>query len=236
MSRFASGLSMAGAAVAACLASSPALAQVTYIVSNPPATAIPGLTGFVTTGADMSGLGVKATFSNGFSQTLAWATTGVGAGGVTGTGWSLSLNGDSFGGFWNFVFGGVNAQLTQLVLDGSSGLTIFDRTFGGVEGTPGSANGLDFSFAGGTCGSCAANATYSGLTSITPNAAVGDLFQTLTVDFTNQSGPRTNWSFVQDTDNDSRFVPGIPEPETYALLLGGLGFVSWVARRRRQRS
>jgi len=29
-------------------------------------------------------------------------------------------------------------------------------------------------------------------------------------------------------------VPGVPEPETYALLLAGLGVMNWVSRRRRQ--
>jgi PEP-CTERM motif len=29
-------------------------------------------------------------------------------------------------------------------------------------------------------------------------------------------------------------VPAIPEPSTYALMLGGLGAVGWMARRRRQ--
>lgn len=232
MSRFLSKLSIVGAAVAACLASVPAQAQVTYATDGTTAS-IPGLTGFATTGADMTGLSITATFSNGLTETRAWATTGVGAGGVTGTGWSLGLAGDSFTNNWLFDFKDAFAQLTRLVIDGSTGLTVLDRTFTGA-GTPGSASGLDFNFAAGSCGSCVATATYGGLTSITPDAAVGDLFQKVTVDFTGQTGPRVDWSFVQDTDNDSRFVPGIPEPETYALLLGGLGFVSWVARRRRQ--
>ncbi|HEX7436892.1 MAG TPA: PEP-CTERM sorting domain-containing protein [Caldimonas sp.] len=231
MSSFLSKLSIVGAAVA-CLAGVPAQAQVTYATDGTTAN-IPGLTGFATTGADMTGLNVTATFSNGFSQSLAWGTTGAGAGGVFGTGWALTLSGDSFGGNWLFDFKGIEAQLTRLVLDGSTGLTVLDRSLPS-PGTDGSANGLDFSFAGGTCGSCAATATYGGLTSIGAAAAVGDLFQKVTVDFTGGTGPRTDWSFVQDTDNDSRFVPGVPEPETYALLLGGLGFVSWVARRRRQ--
>ena len=29
-------------------------------------------------------------------------------------------------------------------------------------------------------------------------------------------------------------VPGVPEPETYALMLAGLGAVGFVARRRKQ--
>jgi len=231
MSRLVFGLSIVGAAIAACLAV-PAQAQVTYATDGTTAI-IPGLTGFATTGADMTGLNVTATFSNGFSQSLAWGTTGVGAGGVFGTGWSLTLSGDSFAGNWLFDFTTLEAQLTRLVLDGSTGLTVLDRTLPS-PGTDGSANGTDFSFAGGTCGSCVATATYGGLTSIGLAAAVGDLFQKVTVDFTGGTGPRTDWSFVQDTDNDSRFVPGIPEPETYALLLGGLGLVSWVAKRRRR--
>ena len=67
----------------------PAQGQVTYATDGTNAI-IPGLTGFATTGADMTGLNVTATFSNGFSQSLAWGTTGVGAGGVFGTGWSLT--------------------------------------------------------------------------------------------------------------------------------------------------
>ena len=71
MSRLVFGLSIVGAAIAACLAV-PAQAQVTYATDGTTAI-IPGLTGFATTGADMTGLNVTATFSNGFSQSLAWA-------------------------------------------------------------------------------------------------------------------------------------------------------------------
>ena len=49
--------------------------------------------------------------------------------------------------------------------------------------------------------------------------------------FTGGSGPRENFAFVQDTDNDIRAM--IPEPETYALMLGGFGLMALIARRRR---
>ncbi len=231
MNRLVYRISLVGAAVAACLAL-PAQAQVVYATDGTTA-GIPGLTGFATTGADMTGLNVTATFGNGFSQSLAWGTTGPSAGGVFGTGWSLTLNGDSFNTGWLFDFTTIQAQLTRLVLDGSTGLTILDRT-NPSTGTPGSSSGLDFNFVTGSCVGCMATATYGGLTSIGAAAAVGDLFQKVSVDFTGGTGPRVDWSFVQDTDNDSRFVPGIPEPETYALMLGGLGLVSWVAKRRRR--
>jgi len=46
------------------------------------------------------------------------------------------------------------------------------------------------------------------------------------------TGARTNFWFVQDTDNDIR--AWVPEPETYALMVGGPGLLSLVAKRRRR--
>ncbi len=36
-------------------------------------------------------------------------------------------------------------------------------------------------------------------------------------------------------DDDSRHVGAIPEPETYAMMLAGLGLLGFVARRRKQK-
>ncbi|MEO8079336.1 MAG: PEP-CTERM sorting domain-containing protein [Caldimonas sp.] len=224
------------AAAAACVAGGSANAStVNYSTTDAPVTNLDSLTGYMTSGADMSGLTVMATFSGGLTQSLAWATTGASSGGVTGTGWGLSLNGDSYGGNWNFTFDPQYSlgQLTKLVLDGHTGLTVLDRTEPS-PGTPDSASGLDFSFAGGTCGSCVADAIYSGVTSIGGAVAVGDLWQILTVNFLDRTGPDADWAFHQDTDNDGRYVPGVPEPETYALILGGLGLVGWMGKRRRR--
>ncbi|HJV64042.1 MAG TPA: PEP-CTERM sorting domain-containing protein [Albitalea sp.] len=39
---------------------------------------------------------------------------------------------------------------------------------------------------------------------------------------------------VSEFQADGRVVPGVPEPETYALMLAGLGVVGWMARRRQR--
>ena len=112
-------------------------------------TNIPGLTGFQTTGAMMDGMQVTACFvGNRICETLAWADGGgADSGGVSGTGWALRLTGDSFVQSWEFDFTNDPGQLETLLLDGRGALTIFDRTFGGAVGTPGSALGRDWTSA-----------------------------------------------------------------------------------------
>jgi len=52
------------------------------------------------------------------------------------------------------------------------------------------------------------------------------------ITFHDGTGPRVDWAFVQDTDNDTRGM--VPEPGTCALMLGGLGLLSVPAKRRRR--
>ncbi|MDQ5945033.1 MAG: hypothetical protein QG619_452, partial [Pseudomonadota bacterium] len=70
---------------------------------------------------------------------------------------------------------------------------------------------------------------------------------TWTIDFTgsslNLSAPHLKVQFLQNaTDTKatgdllSRTIPAVPEPETYAMLLAGLGLMGAVARRRQQAS
>ena len=80
------------------------------LVDNANPQNIPGLTGFITTGAMMNGMSVTAYFNNGSFETEFWGATGAVSGGVIGTGWSLGLTGDSFTSSWSFVNDGAAAS------------------------------------------------------------------------------------------------------------------------------
>jgi hypothetical protein len=197
---------------------------------------ITALTQFATLGNMMDGMSVTAYFGSGGSETRTWQDTGTaGMGGAFGTGWSLTLAGDSFNSSWLFDFnsptGAAPLLLTKLVLNGDPGLTVFDRTFLGSgfpapeeEGTFGSALGRDFTFSGNET----VDVTYANAVALAATAPVLDIWYSLTIDF-GPNGIRTDFSFVQDTDN---VVSRVPEPASLALFgagLLGLGF----SRRRK---
>jgi hypothetical protein len=153
---------------------------------------------------------------------------------ASGAGWSLSLNGDSFTSAWNLSNTG-NLSITGFSIDAAPGSTTFDIVNGPTL-TPDSANGLPFGNVNANLASpTLAEATYSNRL-LVGGTFYGDQYEMLTVSLTGGLGSNGLLTFMADTDNAKvrgTITPSIPEPETYALMLAGLGLVGYVARRRR---
>jgi hypothetical protein len=213
--------------------------QAAVILTGANTVSIPGVATFQTDGSEMSGLSVTAQFADGFSETVAWQSTGGTTGAAIGTGWRINVFGDTFLDFaWevlNFRLtpAGGPIGLTGLFLDGAPGLTIFDRT-APSPGTPDSSAGNDFLT--NLVDDAFVVATYDFQVQIGADPPVGDEWQTLNIDFSavsNGAGALERvFLFTQDTDNDARRIR-TPEPASLGLL--GLGsLVGWALLRRRR--
>ena len=224
---------MATGLMSLCMAGT-ASSAITVVLDPGTTKTTTALTGFATTGAMMDGMGVTAYFQGGGSQTAIWSATNSTDGGATGTGWSLTESGDTFSGPWTLT---ASALISKITIDAGLGNTVFDTTFGGVEGTPGSALGKSFT----STTSMDIIATYMDEVALTGFPPVGDLFRNLTIDFGNVpfGGALTNAQqlvFNADTDNIefSGDIQSTPEPTTMILFGVGIAGLSGMRLRRKK--
>lgn len=101
----------------------------------------------VINGADMAGIEVTATFADASTETLTWEALSSDSGGVSGTGWSLTQEGETFGEFdgtdiigaWTIV--NDSDTLVSLFINLLDGF-VFDTAYGD-DSANGSGNGRE---------------------------------------------------------------------------------------------
>jgi len=207
------------ATVALISLSLPAHASFSLSFDNGSIYAASSIPVYATKGDMMDGMKVTAFFTGGGSQVLSWADTGSGSGGVSGTGWSLNESGDTFGNKWTLV--STSKSIDKVFIEGFPGNTVFDINLPS-PGTTGSAKG--WTVQPYTTGYDIA-AKYTDRVELSGFSPVGDLWQSLSIAFTNNKPLNDGtFLFVADTDNalDLRKV-SVPEPSI--LLLFGAGLV-----------
>ncbi len=201
---------------------------------------IPSVDGFDNiSGADMAGMEITAKVG-GVESVLTWGDLGGLKYGVSGTGWELSFSGENtFSSPWQ-VSGSSGAPLQSLTINALAVGVLFDIYF--INNNSNSTSGSASGFWSETDKTANANSGVADLFKWTfseevaldgSSGPVGDLFGTLTLDFTsgnnNSSGLTSDTSFWLDTD----IVATVPIPASIALLFFGILSLFGVKRNNR---
>ncbi len=154
-------------------------------------------------GVDLEGAQITATYADGTTETLTWkALDPYTTGGASGTDIKMF-----FGYSWHELT--TTKTLASLSIDLSPANSVFDTTTAmgddpSAPSTPGSLNGFPFKLApdyADTTGDI--TATYSNIVNLSGNAPVGDLYTTMTIDFSGLPGGgllgRLDWNSDIDT-------------------------------------
>ena len=188
---------------------------------------------------DMDGMTITVTFSDGSTSTSYWGdyTDGNEYGAGIDDYWSMTvdLGVSTYIAAWEFTLEDSDLAVDSVTLNGITGKTIFDDDNSAVV-TDGSEYGWPFGISSYySTGDFDIYAYYTNIVQL-PNASpLGDLYETLTIDFVNNDFTEGNTlGFYQDTDTVETIDP-VPEPTTMLLFGAGmLGLSGTLARRRRK--
>lgn len=235
-----------------------AQAQAGTIVYDPGTTydVTPAMEDFTTLGADMAGMLVTVV-QGGVTSQFTWSVLQDDFGTFTRGGnvladtadydYFIYADGDTWCPIltcrnWTVVNGRFRQNITQITFHGAPGGVVFDlKTEPSANfGTPGSARGTTYELTASTQRGLDTNVVYRNQVSVGGNPVVGDLFTDLVIEFTNGGlNDGNSIRFQADTDRIPAYatlgplVTAIPEPQTWALLLGGVGLLGAFTRRRR---
>lgn len=182
----------------------------------------------------MDGMEVKVTFVGGGEATVSWLD---GAGAV-GSGWSLTLDNytiNSLQANWSLDVSTSGLFINTVTLNGFDYNVVFDNEPFPTVGTVGSNIGQWRVNSASTAGDVLVSFK-DGVKLDTDTVPFGDLFQTMTLDFTSIGtgagfGVNNVYSFRIDTDN---LVSPVPEPAT--ILLFGIGAACFAGGRFRKQN
>jgi hypothetical protein len=219
----------------------------------------PALTTFTTFGENMVGMRVTWTYDDGTFGTANWVRFGADAYGVNVGGFRVSMGrfSDTFMDAWS-VINNTGRGITAVRFNGQEGRIVFDcgwttagcATAGdpaSLAGSPNSARGWTLQtlgFGGSNIYTGGVRGVYENLVGLEGAAPVGDIFEQLTIFFTDGLATGQLYGVRADTDNTSADIPVpgtpptavIPEPSTYLLMLTGLGGLWMLTARGRRRT